>query len=675
MTTDGEVVRPRIAGAARKATLLAGTALSLALSASVVHAQCTSDLSQGYTANTFTDYGLLGSGAVSTVQSLISVLNTTNTAFLTQTSGFIGAPANPGPNQGGGGTWARGIGGTFDTNVPGTYTYTNAVSPLIASGGGTCRTRSFQDFGGVQVGADISRLNINGANVHIGVTAGYTESTIRSPTGPGAQLNGQFQIPFFGIYGAVTRGGFFVDGQVRWDFVQGLINDPVTSGIFNQRVDARSLTLTGNIGNQFQLGDDWFIEPSIGGLYSQAKVDAFNITGTAILLNSPGFSPPSSIKINDFDSLLGRASVRLGRNFIVGPLGLQPFITASVFHEFAGNVRTSIFSSYDPYGQLAGLPAGTLSLLDTNTSVTSRRIGTYGQFSGGLAGQILNTGWLGYVRGDYRTGDRVDGWGISGGVRYQFTPEQVVARNVVRKGYDAPPLLPAMEAPMNWTGLSVGASIGGNWDQARRVGTIFTLQGVSEPHAAGIIAGGQVGADYQLGNVVVGVAGDFNWANARGGRPCQGAVGLIFNCETNVDSLITATGRVGYVWDRVLFYAKGGYAVAALTEGLTDLTGGQPLALGAGGGFLPFPKIRNTADGWTLGAGFEFALTRNWTAKAEYMHYDLGRRQTNFAAGTVTTNTTTQHTGNLVRVGVNYRFNFDPVPAPMAAAPAVVAKY
>lgn len=661
--------------AARKAALLAGSAVALVLSASVVHAQCTSGVAS--LGGNFFDYGATGSGVVSTVQSLTSVLNTTNTAFLTQTTGFIGAPANPAADQPGGGVWARGIGGTFDTRVPGSYTYQNATSPLFGSGSGTCVTRTFQDFGGVQVGGDISRLNINGANVHVGVTAGYTESNISSPTGSGSRLTGQFQIPFFGIYAAVTKDGFFADGQVRWDFIQGQLNDPLGSGIFNERVDARSLTFTGNLGKQFPVGEDWFVEPSVGGLYSSAKVDAFNVGGTFILANSAGISPPSRVKINDFDSILGRASLRVGRNFIVGNYALQPFVTASVFHEFAGTVRTSILSSFDPIGQLLGAGQGALSILDTNTNVNSRRVGTYGQFSGGIAGQILNTGWLAYVRGDYRTGDRVDGWGLSGGVRYQFSPEAVVARNVVRKGYDAPSLLPAIEGPVNWTGFSLGGHLGANWDRATFSGRFFDVAATrSTPYAAGIAVGGQVGADYQFGNFVVGVAGDFDWANSRGGRPCSTSTGNFFNCESNVDTIMMATGRVGYAWDRALFYAKGGYATADLTERLRSSADGQQLFLfGLGGGqFRQFPAIRNTADGYTVGGGVEFALSKNWSAKAEYMYYDLGRRTTNFRDALGTIATTTQHTGNVVRVGVNYRFNFDPVVA-VAAAPAVVRKY
>ena len=36
---------------------------------------------------------------------------------------------------------------------------------------------------------------------------------------------------------------------------------------------------------------------------------------------------------------------------------------------------------------------------------SSTRVGTYGQYALGLAGAVLNTGWVGYIRADYRHGE------------------------------------------------------------------------------------------------------------------------------------------------------------------------------------------------------------------------------------------------------------------------------
>ncbi|MDB5560312.1 MAG: outer rane autotransporter barrel, partial [Enterovirga sp.] len=384
------------------------------------------------------------------------------------------------------------------------------------------------------------------------------------------------------------------------------------------------------------------------------KVDPFKLSGTIFQVNNPGFGAPANVRINDFDSILGRASLRVGRNFLVGNWGLQPFVTASVLHEFAGRVRTNINTTFDAFGTAAGSP-GLLAPLDSVGAISSGRIGTYGQFAAGIAGRILETGWLGYVRGDYRVGDRVEGWGVSGGLRYQFTPDVVAARNIVRKGYDpVPEILPQLAGPVSWTGISLGGSLGATWGYSH---LDITGAGRVSPDYAGLLVGGQVGADYQFGQVVVGIAGDAAWSNARGGRGCPNVGALFFyNCETTTDFLGMATARVGYAWGRSLLYVKGGAAFADLRERAKDNAGNQPLL---GGITLADTTSRPySAMGWAIGAGAEFAVTTNWSVKAEYMHYELERRQLAFQTPGVAP-TSAAHDGDLVRVGVNYRFNLD----------------
>lgn len=652
---------------ARKAALLSGSAVALTFLASAAQAQCTSaSFSGGGNIRAF-DFGITSSGTVSAVQSLIAVLNTSNTAFLTQNSAFIAAPPNPQPYQQGGGVWVRGTGGTVETRTPATFAFSgNAFDP--AGGVGTCDTRTSQRYGGVQAGADIARLNIDGANVHVGATAGYTESRITSPTGPGV-FSGDFQIPFAGIYAAVTKGGFFADAQIRTDFYQSRLSDQ-SNGLFEQGLNARSFSITGNVGNQFPLGDDWFVEPSAGVVYSRVEVDPINLSGTLILANNPGLAPPSRVNVNDFDSILGRASVRVGRNFLLDGFAIQPFFTASVFNEFAGKVRTNINTTF---AEAFSTPE--LAALDTSAELLSERIGTYGQFALGIAGQILNTGWLGYVRGDYRIGDRVEGVGISGGVRYQFTPEQLLRTDIVRKGADPSPDVAAVPRLVNWTGFSIGGSLGGLRDESEQ-NLDFGAGGGNRVRveAAGILAGGQVGYDYQFGSIVVGVAGDFAYTNATGAKACPGeTIRVFFTCETKTDFLAMGTGRLGYASERALYYVKGGAAFAPnMRERVKSNTGSELLLTGS-----TFPTITSSdydAVGWTIGAGVEFALTQNWSAKAEYMHYELERQRLPLPEdGTASF---AQHSGDLVRVGVNYRFAFEAPPA-AAVAPArpIVRKF
>ena len=65
------------------------------------------------------------------------------------------------------------------------------------------------------------------------------------------------------------------------------------------------------------------------------------------------------------------------------------------------------------------VPAGFPNLTST---LTTSRVGTYGQFGLGVAGQVIDTGWLGYARVDYRTGENIEGVSGNIGLRYQFNP-------------------------------------------------------------------------------------------------------------------------------------------------------------------------------------------------------------------------------------------------------------
>ena len=106
------------------------------------------------------------------VASLVSAINTANTAFLTQSTAFVSAPPNPAPNQEGGGVWARAIGGEITTK---NTTVTSNVTALGAPVPGTitCDNENKLSFAGAQVGTDMATLNVSGWNFHVGSTVGY----------------------------------------------------------------------------------------------------------------------------------------------------------------------------------------------------------------------------------------------------------------------------------------------------------------------------------------------------------------------------------------------------------------------------------------------------------------------------------------------------------------------
>ena len=141
------------------------------------------------------------------------------------------------------------------------------------------------------------------------------------------------------------------------------------------------------------------------------------------------------------------------------------------------------------------------------------------------------------------------------------------------------------------------------------------------------------------------------------------------NCGTpvTVTSRVDVQGsiraRAGIAFDRALIYATGGAAFTGITNSFS--------AFAPGLGFIS-DSFSKTRAGWTVGGGIEYAVTNNWSVRAEYRFADFGHF-TDFPfaavlpAGVVVTS---QHhlTENQVQVGFSYKFDT------LAPAP-VVAKY
>ena len=89
------------------------------------------------------------------------------------------------------------------------------------------------------------------------------------------------------------------------------------------------------------MGQGWFIEPSAGFIYSKTSVDSFTAPGVAGA-NFTGIT--GVIQTNDVTSQIGRASLRVGKAIATPNVIWQPFASASVFHEFAGDVRSNYTS-------------------------------------------------------------------------------------------------------------------------------------------------------------------------------------------------------------------------------------------------------------------------------------------------------------------------------------------
>ena len=154
------------------------------------------------------------------------------------------------------------------------------------------------------------------------------------------------------------------------------------------------------------------------------------------------------------------------------------------------------------------------------------------------------------------------------------------------------------------------------------------------------MGGGQIGMNYEFwGGVVIGAEAMFDWlpntvnASMTATAPDGTAA---FVGTINNRWLTTATGRLGYAWDRVLLYGKGGGAWVA--------TNSPTIAIGAGPP-ASFASVTNTNNfGYTAGFGLEWAFWNNWSVRAEYDYIGLPNQSFTVAPGPTFSAAMSSHT-------------------------------
>jgi outer membrane immunogenic protein len=215
-----------------------------------------------------------------------------------------------------------------------------------------------------------------------------------------------------------------------------------------------------------------------------------------------------------------------------------------------------------------------------------------------------------------------------------------------------PPQAPAAYVPVaapvyNWGGVYVGINGGygfgnSNWDFSSIVGFPASTGNFD---INGPLVGGTIGANFQTGQFVFGVEADGDWTDIKG----SAGVCNPFTCQTSNDWLATLRGRVGYAIDRVLFYGTAGGAAGDVKA---TFSGTFPAPVGA------FSISSNSSEfGWTAGAGVEYAVTNNLTAKVEYLFVDLGNGSLSCPVATCgVPSVPVSFEANLVRAGLNYKF-------------------
>lgn len=235
--------------------------------------------------------------------------------------------------------------------------------------------------------------------------------------------------------------------------------------------------------------------------------------------------------------------------------------------------------------------------------------------------------------------------------------------------------LPSRKAPVpyiapppvfTWTGIYVGINAGAafrtsNNNNSGYYGYGYPYYGYgygfgnnNNNSRVAFIGGGQVGYNWQFGQVVLGFEVDNQYRSSFNSNNNS-----VFGSNSNRGNFLgTARGRLGYsITPMFMIYATGG-----LAYGTTDVTdsGFQIPTYGVQGGGL-----RSFRVGYTIGGGLEYAFTPNWSVKAEYLYVDLRKDNNNNLFNNNNSQRNQFHVG---RVGLNYRFNMFGGSAPVVAA-------
>jgi outer membrane immunogenic protein len=224
----------------------------------------------------------------------------------------------------------------------------------------------------------------------------------------------------------------------------------------------------------------------------------------------------------------------------------------------------------------------------------------------------------------------------------------------------APTTVAPAVATLSWTGWYAGVNVGGAWGESRNIFIADfpppTAAGADTTHFNGVIGGGQVGYNYQLGRLVLGLESDLQSSGQRSSNNTSCTIaGCIVPGSTIADTekltwFGTTRARVGIASGGWLAYATGGVAYGRISSaGITTLPGIGSIPVSAS----------STKGGWTAGGGVEVLLSGNWTGKLEYLYMDLGNVSASvpdpFIPG-ATAGGSSHFTENILRAGVNLRF-------------------
>jgi outer membrane immunogenic protein len=200
---------------------------------------------------------------------------------------------------------------------------------------------------------------------------------------------------------------------------------------------------------------------------------------------------------------------------------------------------------------------------------------------------------------------------------------------------------PPVVVPASWAGFYIGAHAGVAWQRAHNSSPYLIDDGVGRTTKAGFIGGGQIGVNFQSGNIVYGLEGDISGLSGKGtatGAP-EG-----YTASNQIRWLATIRPRLGVATGNTLIYGTGGVAIGGVRNNVRyhSFTNGVT-------------SESKTRVGWTAGGGIEHMWTRNWTIALEGLYVDLGRKVQNNVEGPLKT-TSFSNKAVIGRVKANYKW-------------------
>ncbi len=398
------------------------------------------------------------------------------------------------------------------------------------------------------------------------------------------------------------------------------------------------------------LGYDFLRWPStkVGGFVGYSFFDQFinrfncvqiaNLTGSCEPPNEPP-TPPNVVRIQEIDTLhalrIGVAAETrfAGRWKLAGEVAYIPYLR---FDGLDNHFRTPVV----PFSASSNGGHGVQTEVQLSYYLTDRfAIGagarywtlwtTNGAFTAGTP-----PGPLRYYRASFEQA------GAFVQTSYTFGGDSTRAYAAVlpyQAGSDA--------AHDEWSGFYAGIVVGGEWGRSKHINNTNDITSAFD--VSGALVGASVGYNGRFASTwLFGVEGDMSWSNANGSASDVPPFNTARQSGTKERWLGTARVRLGLTpIEHWLTYITGGVALADVEADIVN------------------PEVtysdRHVRGGWTAGGGVEYAISRNWSAKLEYLH--VGLTDTSYFTPAPAVTTSNRAAGvpleeDIVRAGINYKF-------------------